>query len=62
MLAPNVKALIKSHGHLSQQKHMASVRASIASSNNLLRHSAVRQVDEMGPAAAAAVKKILATP
>ena len=62
MLGPNVKSLIKAHGHLSQQKHMTSVRGSIASCMSLLRHSAVRQVDEMGPAAAAAVKKILATP
>lgn len=62
MLPARIKTLIKTHGHLGHQSHMTSVRANIASAGNILRHSAARQVDEMGPAAAAAVAKILLLP
>ena len=62
MIPPNVVTALQTHGHLSHQKHIASARANIASSNNVLRHSAVRQADEMGPASAAAVAKILSLP
>ena len=62
MLPQGIKTAIKTHSHFAHQAHMASVRANIASANNILRHSAARQVDEMGPAAAAAVDKILRLP
>ena len=61
-LPPRVKAFIKSSGHLSHQAHIATVRANIASSANIMRHSAARQVDEIGPAAAAAIAKIMRLP
>lgn len=62
MLPPRIKAIIKSSGHLGHQTHIATVRANIASSSNIIRHSAARQVDEIGPAAAAAIAKILRLP
>lgn len=62
MLPPRVKALIKSSGHLGHQAHIATVRANIASASNIVRHSAARQVDEMGPGTAAAIDKILRLP
>lgn len=61
-LPPRVKSCLKAHGHTLHQKHMASVRANIASAGNIVRHSAARQIDEIGPATAAAVDKILALP
>jgi len=62
MLPARIKAIIKSHGHLGQQRHMGTVLANIASASNLVRHSAARQIDEIGPAAAAAIDKILRLP
>lgn len=62
MLPLRVKSVLKSYGHTLHQKHMASVRANIASAGNIIRHSAARQVDEIGPATAKAVEKILALP
>lgn len=62
MLPPRVKSVLKATGHAAHQKHMASVNANIASAGNIIRHSAVRQVDEIGPATAMAVAKILALP
>jgi hypothetical protein len=41
---------------------MQTVRANIASASNLVRHSAARQVDEIGPSTAAAIGKILRLP
>jgi hypothetical protein len=61
-MSTNVNAALRTHRRISHQRHMASVKANIASSNNIVRHSAARQVDEIGPAAAAAVAKILALP
>ena len=62
MLPPRIKAYIKSSGHLAHQKHMVSSRANIKSVNNIVRHSAARQVDEVGPEAAMAIEKILKQP
>jgi hypothetical protein len=62
MLPPRVKSLIKTSGHLAHQRLMGSVRANIASSNNIIRHSAARQVDEVGPEAAMAIEKVLRLP
>jgi len=61
-LPPNVKAAIKAARHFSHGKHMAGVKANIASAGNIVRHSAARQIDEIGPATAAAIDKILALP
>lgn len=61
-LPPNLKAFIKASRHLSHGKHMTSVKANIASAGNIVRHSAAKQVDEMGPASAMAVDKILGLP
>lgn len=61
-LPPGVKTMLKAHGHTIHQKHIQSVRANHASSANIIRHSAARQVDEVGPEAAMAIDKILALP
>ncbi len=62
MLPPRVKSVLKASGHRLHQQHMASVLGNIASAGNIIRHSAARQVDEIGPATAKAVDKILALP
>lgn len=62
MLPPNVLTVIQSHGHTGHQQAMRTARANASSANNIMRHSAARQIDEMGPAAAASVAKILALP
>lgn len=62
MLPPRVKTLLRTHGLKLHQSHMASISANIASAGNIIRHSAARQVDEIGPATAKAVEKILALP
>jgi hypothetical protein len=47
---------------MAHQLHMATVRGNIASSSNIVRHSAARQIDETSPATAAAIDKILRLP
>lgn len=54
--------------HLKQEmigahtQHMHEAVSNQASSNNIIRHSAARQVDEIGPAAARSIDKILRNP
>lgn len=61
-LPKNVKAAIKASAHFAHVELMSSVRQNVASVGNIVRHSAAKQVDEIGPATAAAVAKILALP
>jgi hypothetical protein len=61
-LPPRLKTAIKASRHFAHTKHMTGVKANIASAGNIVRHSAAKQVDEIGPATAAAVEKILALP
>lgn len=61
-LAPRVKSVLQSTFHAAHQKHMASVKGNIASSNNVVRHSVARQLDEVSPEAAEAIAKILKLP
>ncbi len=58
----NVRTLIEAHAMTAHKKHMVAARANAESSNNLMRHIAVRKLDERGVASAAAVSKILALP
>lgn len=62
MIPANVKTKIQAASHSAHQVHMADVKANVASSNNIIRHSAARQIDEPGPAQARAIDKILRTP
>jgi hypothetical protein len=62
MLPPRIKAFIKMSSHLSHQKQIAGTRANITNAGNIIRHSAARQVDEVGPEAAMAIEKILRMP
>lgn len=61
-LPPRVKSVLKAFGHKLHQQHMAGVRGNIASVGNITRHSAARQIDEIGPATARAIDKILSLP
>jgi hypothetical protein len=61
-LPPNVKALLQSESHGAHANHMTSAKANITSSNNIVRHSAARMVDEASPQSAAATNKILNLP
>lgn len=61
-LPPRVKSIIKSSAHLAHKNHMISVRSNVASANNVTRHSAARQADEVGPEAAMAIEKVLKLP
>mgnify|MGYP003323526347 CR=1 FL=1 len=61
-LPDNVLAIIKAESASSHSQHMTEAKSNIANANNILRHSAVRQVDEPGPAQARAVDKILRLP
>lgn len=62
MLPASVKSTLKAFGHKIHQTHMASIRANIASAGNIIRHSSAKQVDEIGPASARAIDKILSLP
>ncbi len=61
-LPPNLKAAVKASRLLGHTRHMAGVKANIASAGNIVRHSSAKQVDEVGPTTAASVAKILALP
>lgn len=61
-LPPNVKTKLHATGHAGNLNHWSEIKSNIASSNNIVRHSAARMVDEGSPANARAVDKILSLP
>jgi len=61
-MPPRVKTLIKTFGHYSALSNMASVRNNIRSCNNITRHAAAKQIDELSMAEARAVGKVLELP
>lgn len=61
-IPPNVKTLLHSVTHGAHTQHMVDTKANFASSNNIVRHSAARMVDEPSPQQARAIDKILRLP
>ena len=62
MVPANVKTKIQSRFHDAHSVHMADAKANITSSNNIVRHSAARMIDEPSPQQARAIDKILRLP
>jgi hypothetical protein len=61
-MPPNVITKLQSSMHSAHGLHMQEIKSNIASSNNIVRHSAARMVDEPSPAQARAIDKILRLP
>lgn len=61
-LPANVRVALQSEMIASHTQHLTEVKANVSNSANILRHSAVRMVDESSPATARAVDKILRNP
>jgi hypothetical protein len=61
-LPPNVKSKLQSSSHSIHQSVMLQSRQNILSAGTIVRHSAAKQVDEVGPEAARSIDKILALP
>ena len=61
-LPKNAKAILQTESAAAHTNHMAEVKANIANSNNVVRHSAARMVDEPSPQQARAIDKILRLP
>lgn len=53
---------LRAHAKGAHTHHMNELKGNIMSSNNVVRHSAARMVDEGSPANARAVDKILRLP
>jgi hypothetical protein len=62
VLPPNVKTTLRAHSAATHTHHMNEVKGNVASSNNIVRHSSARMLDEGSPANARAVDKILRLP
>ena len=58
----NVKTKLEASGHAIHQSAMHRSRENVMSSNNIVRHSAAKQMDEVGPEAARSIDKILRLP
>lgn len=61
-LPPRLKAHLKSEMIAAHTQHMTDAKSNIGSSNNIVRHSAARMVDEPSPQQARAIDKILRLP
>lgn len=61
-LPDNVRSSLHAEMIASHTQHLTEAKANFANSSNILRHSAVRMVDESSPATARAVDKILRNP
>lgn len=61
-LPPNIMATLRSESMASHTQHMFDAISNIANSNNIVRHSAARMIDEPSPQQARAIDKILRLP
>ena len=61
-LPANVKTHLQAASRAAHQNHMTEMKSNIASSNNVVRHSAARMIDEPSPQQARAIDKILRLP
>lgn len=57
-----VKAALLTETHGAHTQHMFSSKSNAANSNNIVRHSAARMIDEASPQQARAIDKILRLP
>ena len=62
MIPGNVKTTIQQRSHAAHTQVMKMGQLNVQNSNNLLRHIAVRMVDEPSPQQAGAIRKILNLP
>lgn len=61
-LPDNVRTTLRAHASATHTHHMNEIKGNIASSNNIVRHSSARMLDEGSPANARSVDKILRLP
>jgi len=61
-LPSNVMTNLKQEFAGAHSQHMHEAVSNQANSNNIVRHSMAKQVDELGPGAARAIDKILRNP
>lgn len=61
-MPPNILNGLRMHAKGAHTHHMNELKGNIGSSNNVVRHSAARMLDEGSPANAAAIRKVLALP
>ena len=61
-LPPNVLTLLKESSASAHTQHMHEATSNISNSNNIVRHSAARMIDEPSPQQARAIDKILRLP
>jgi hypothetical protein len=61
-LPPNLLGVLHGNAAIAHTTHMQGKRANISSSNNLSRHTIVRQLDEPSPTEARSIDKILRLP
>ena len=61
-MPPNMNAVIHTESTEAHTLHMFEVKTNIANSNNIVRHSVAKSLDEPSPAQARAIDKILRLP
>lgn len=61
-LPPRVLAMLRAESNGAHSQHMKEAAGNISNSNNIVRHSAARMIDEPSPQQARAIDKILRLP
>jgi len=61
-LPDRVRTVLRSEASGAHTQHMNESKSNISSSNNIVRHSAARMIDEPSPQQARAIDKILRLP
>lgn len=61
-LPPNVKTLIQAEDATSHTQHLTEMKAARGITNSIVRNSAAKQFDELGPAEARSIDKALRLP
>ena len=62
VLGPNQKQILHQEAAASHQLHMSRIKNNKSNTNNIVRLSAAKQFDEISPARAAAIEKIMGNP
>lgn len=61
-LPENVATILRTESVGAHSQHMTEAKSNISNSNNIIRHSAARMIDEPSPAQARSIDKILRLP